>query len=626
MKLIDLYIDALNLQKKQDDEDRQIIRQLPVGQRVEKGYTIAGARIEAAFYPDPPTEYCGPLSEGMGYIMSVKVRCGNNLSKFRAGSSVLLHWKELQFQMEVVKDSVTEFVLAPNKFNVADCVMDMSHYPRYGWQVDMLDNDATYNLLMATAGYLEQDRACAERIEDILEGKSPTETGSWNELPPDNGLNPTQNQAVARSLVCRDFHLIQGPPGTGKTHTIGVLGAHLLERGANVLVSGPTHTAINNCLNKIAEVCGDSRKVVKVGEKYQSDELVGPESVTRKTRLPKATYLRDSQLSREGIVAGATPYALCYPASKKLDGWTFDYAVVDEAAQMSIPMAVAIMSRCRTVIWVGDHRQLNPIVPRGTENPLLAKSIFKHLADLYPERLTLLEESYRLCPALLELPNNLFYGGLLKSDVPQSKPYVGFRYHSQYQAPLKMEAADILMLHDEFDGMEHSPYEAGVVSEMVGELINNGVPISEIGILTPYRAQVREIRHTLWEKGILDERQVEEVFVDTVERLQGQERQYVFYSMANPNPMEDESALQHPDEVGRLEFLYSANRLNVALTRAKIKCVVVANRQVFETAELLAVHPESTQELKEGSQAYARYRQLADTYEQDPMDESDVWL
>ena len=133
----------------------------------------------------------------------------------------------------------------------------------------------------------------------------------------------------------------------------------------NVFVTGPTHTAINNCLNAISSKVRDKSKVVKIGEKYQATEILNNEFITRKTRLPIDSFYRNYDLSKEGIIIGGTPYSLCYPASKRLNEWEFDVALIDEAAQMSIPLSISVMSKTDKFIFVGDHMQLDPIVPSG---------------------------------------------------------------------------------------------------------------------------------------------------------------------------------------------------------------------------------------------------------------------
>ena len=132
---------------------------------------------------------------------------------------------------------------------------------------------------------------------------------------------------------------------------------------------------------------------------------------------------------------------------------------------------------------------------------------------------------------------------------------------------------EILYLHHEFDALGRSPFESGLSADIVADLVDNGVSLEDIAVITPYRAQVREVKKALVKKGVIDEDSLDDVFVDTIERMQGQEKDYVIFTLANSNPSEVED---------RLEFFYSPNRLNVAITRAKTKCIVIANEKVFQ--------------------------------------------
>ena len=362
-----------------------------------------------------------------------------------------------------------------------------------------------------------------------------------------------------------------------------------MKSGKKVFVTAPTHTAINNCLNAIANELKDKRFVVKVGERHQADEIVGNPHVTRKKTLKLYEYKQNPEFSQEGVAVGATPFALCSPASKKMEGWIFDYVIVDEAAQMSIPLALPAIMHGHRIIFVGDHQQLDPIVPSGTGNRFFDCSIFKRLADLYPQDITLLDESYRLNDSLIRIPNRLFYDNRISAAHELARPYVSF----------DCAAAPQIVNH-----------EANLTADIVRDLLRNGVPMEEIGVMSPYRAQIREIRRALLEKVGMEAAQT--LFVDTVERMQGQERDYIIYSMSNSNPAEIED---------HLDFFYSPNRLNVALTRARVKCVVIANEKIFTFCDELLQDKTAPAALRRGAEVFREYFALATRLEVAVTDE-----
>ena len=159
----------------------------------------------------------------------------------------------------------------------------------------------------------------------------------------------------------------------------------------------------------------------------------------------------------------------------------------------------------------------------------------------------------------------------------------------------------MLVVHHEFDSLGRSPYEANLTADIVSDLLRNGVPVNEIGIMSPYRAQIREIKRALSEnansKSIVDQ-----LFIDTVERMQGQEKDYIIYSMSNSNPAEVED---------RLEFFYSPNRLNVAITRARVKCIVIANEKIFTLCNEFCQGPDTSEQFRNGAEIFRQYYQIA---------------
>jgi DNA replication ATP-dependent helicase Dna2 len=263
---------------------------------------------------------------------------------------------------------------------------------------------------------------------------------------------------------------------------------------------------------------------------------------------------------------------LCYPGSKKLDGWKFDVCIIDEAAQLSIPLSIAAMCRTGKYIFVGDHKQLDPIIPKGSQNEMFAESIFSRLARIYPSEINLLNTSYRLNKSLMHIPNTLFYHNLLQSaDTTQID---STRYLGHHHTDVLNSEPHKLILHNVFDANGRSPHEAKLVAELVSDLLQNGVNIKDIGIMSPFRAQVREIKKEV--KKVLPSsiaRPFDTLLVDTVDGMQGQERNYIIYSFSNSHPLES---------MRRLDFFYSPNRLNVAITRGIKKCFVISNYKVFD--------------------------------------------
>ena len=129
-------------------------------------------------------------------------------------------------------------------------------------------------------------------------------------------------------------------------------------------------------------------------------------------------------------------------------------------------------------------------------------------------------------------------------------------------------ANEVLYLHHEFDALGRSPYESKLVADIVYDLTSNGVKLEDLAVITPYRAQVREVKKALVKKGILDEDSLDDVFVDTIERMQGQEKDYVIFTLANSNPSEVEDRIEGLD-LGADDYLTKPFAMGELLARVR---------------------------------------------------------
>jgi DNA replication ATP-dependent helicase Dna2 len=608
MSVLTEFREAIQIQQNKDDEgyDEQI--SLPLDERVAKGVTMHNLRVEFNFFDHAPNQWCPRLDFPHKFIRTTKIYCENNISKFREGAQVVLSNGKFKFKMEIIEDSIDNFILAPNDFDVKTCYINSENYNPNHWEINVVKTALTLKLLSATAGNLENDPFRLDKIEQLLSGQLNNNSSHTFQY---TQLNESQNTAVKRTVCSTNFHLIQGPPGTGKTETIAHIAKLLVDEGKKVFITAPTHTAINNCLSAISKKLKDKTKVVKIGEKYQAAEILDNEYMTRLRRLPMDKYEYNAHVSKEGIVIGGTPYSMCYPASKRLDNWEFDVALIDEAAQMSIPLAVSVMSKSDKFVFVGDHQQLDPIMPSGTEVSMFSESIFSRLVRLYPADKSLLNTSYRLNEKLIRIPNALFYNNELSSARPMQTSNTNI-VSSEFSEVINHQDSKVLYLHKVFDAQGRSPHEAKIVAEIVNDLLSNGVDFKDIGILTPYRAQVREIKKALGQ--FIADIDSKALFIDTVDRMQGQERDYILYSMANSHPLESKR---------RLDFFYSPNRLNVAITRAIKKCIVIANYKVFDIIDDELQDIEDWDKLKPSLDIFKEYLKLSSKVEE--IVEEDEW-
>lgn len=602
---------AIEIEFAKNHEEFKEQQKLPLDERVAKGVTMTNLRVEMEFYEGIPNQWCYPLSGSEEYISSVKIFCDNNISKFKEGSSVVLSNGSYSFEMDIEEDSTENFILKPNDFNVKHCYIDSDNYPRNNWEINAVNTDISTRLLLTAAEVLKNDDATLRKIENFLNGRTKNNYQGYSQKV--GYLNDSQNTAYLKAINASDFCIIQGPPGTGKTETIGNIAKHLVDCGLKVFVTAPTHTAINNCLNAVASKIKDNTKVIKIGEKASNKEVQENPFVAKKSRLTYAGYFGNANYSQNGIAIGSTAYSLCYPGSKKLDGWNFDVCIIDEAAQLSIPLSIAAMIHTRKYIFVGDHKQLDPIIPKGSNNEMFAESIFSRLARIYSNEINLLNISYRLNKSLIRIPNILFYSNLLQSaDTTQEDKT---KYMCNNYSEILNSDSHKLILHNTFDGVHRSKFEAELVAKLVSDLLQNGVNIKDIGIMSPFRAQVREIKKEV--KNVLPRsifKPFDTLLVDTVDGMQGQERDYIIYSFANSHPLESKR---------RLDFFYSPNRLNVAITRAIKKCFVISNYKVFDIIDDELREHKGYEEIKDNLDIFKRYKLMASTVEINQTDDNE---
>lgn len=599
MEVLKEFQGAIEIEYRKNIEDFEEQMKLPLDERIAKGVTMSNLKVEFDFFDGLPNQWCSYLPSTQKYISSVKIFCDNNISKFKEGNSVLLSNGAYKFEMDIEEDSTENFILKPNDFNVKYCYIDFNNYSKNNWEINTVKTDIGTKLLLTAAQILKDNSSTLDKIDTFLNGRTKNSFGHFSQKV--GYLNDSQNSAYLKAINGSDFCIIQGPPGTGKTETIANITKYFIDCGLKVFITAPTHTAINNCLNAISLRVKDSSKLIKIGEKAQYKEIKDNKDITRKTRLKYSTYKYSADLSQNGIAIGATAYSLCYPATGRLDGWEFDVAIIDEASQLSIPLSIAAMSRTGKYIFVGDHKQLDPIIPKNSNNEMFAESIFSRLARIYPSEINLLNTSYRLNETLIKIPNNLFYENRLYSDSTTTKD--NSQYQCTYHSQILNNDSHVLLLHNVFDSQGRSPFESKLVAELVSDLLKNGVNIKDIGIMSPYRAQVREMKKEI--KKILPKsisNPFETLFVDTVDSMQGQERNYIIYSMSNSHPLES---------MRRLDFFYSPNRLNVAITRAIKKCIVIANYKVFDIIdEELREHKEY-RDIKGSLDIFKKYNLLS---------------
>jgi len=431
-----------------------------------------------------------------------------------------------------------------------------------GWVLDLDHIDLTERYLDALDAL-----ALSPRLLAVLMGKTEAEIDldldeQCREDLEGSAYNPSQVDAIASCVAARDAFLVQGPPGTGKTRVLAEVAKRLLERGETLLVTGPTHRAIDHALSGIRKAIGTEYRVVKIGFSATG----GTGDFERFERYGESG-LADSA---DPHVIGATPFAL-WTKSSGLYTVRFDTILLDEASQILPLQAAMSMLRGERWLFFGDDRQLPPVVLTGHDTPARLRSVFGLLRDRDME--VMLEESYRLSDGLAAWPSATFYGNRLKGK-HERRLHLGGSEVSTLLMPeptfavRRASAPGCKVKNDE---------EADTVRELITALVAGGIRPEEIGVVTPFRAQAARIRQLL--RLALPFGASRLVTVDTVERFQGQEREVMLVAMT----------ASEPAFIDRLaDFLFQPERLNVAVTRARVKTLMLVPEELADHAERLA--------------------------------------
>jgi superfamily I DNA and/or RNA helicase len=477
------------------------------------------------------------------------------------------------------------------------------------WRIDLANDDAAterQRRAIQDAGRAQSGRL-AELRDVLFARRQPTFQSGQVELPLDAGLNESQRAAVQFALSSSDVALIHGPPGTGKTTTVVELIRREVRRGHRVLVCAPSNTAVDNLLEKLVERGEDPVRLghparvtpalrahtldLRVEEhpdfrqarKMMKEALQLFRQADRRTRAkPVPGARQDARREAKSLLADARKWEdqaatrildqariLCATTTgldaAMLGGRRFDLAVIDEASQSTEPGSWIPLLRCDRVVMAGDHCQLPPtVVSREAAAGGFGRSLFERtLANLGPHIARRLTVQYRMHHAIMEFSSREFYDGELTADASVREHRLselpGVLATPGTQTPIDFIDTAGASFDEEVepDGESRLNHrEAALVCAKIQELLDAGVQPSDIAVIAPYAAQVRRLRELL---------PLPALEVDSVDGFQGREKEAVVISLVRSNP---------EAEIG---FLADVRRMNVALTRARRKLVVIGD-------------------------------------------------
>ena len=358
---------------------------------------------------------------------------------------------------------------------------------------------------------------------------------------------------------------IQGPPGAGKTYTGSHVIVDLLKAGKTVAVTSNSHKAINNLLSAVEKVAEQNGFVFKGAKKSSSlDSAIKGKFITDFWDTQQLVKV----VSQFSLVAG-TAWLL---TSAKLEQ-RFDYLFVDEAGQVSLANLLAMSTCARNIVLLGDQMQLGqPIqgVHPGESGKSTLDYLLKGEATIAPELGIFLKDTWRMHPEVCRFISEAVYDGRLEAESKNANQ----RLVLEVDANPALAATGVKFYPAVHDGCSQcSEVEAEVLRSLFSSLLlqcyvdrdgkSHSMSLENILVVAPYNQQVNLLKRVL----------PEGARVGTVDKFQGQEAEVVLVSMTTS------SGQYLPRDI---EFLYSKNRLNVAVSRARCLAVVLASPLLLE--------------------------------------------
>ena len=415
-------------------------------------------------------------------------------------------------------------------------------------------------------------------------------------------LNVSQERAVNEVLRAKDVAVVHGPPGTGKTTTLVEAIYETLRRENQVLVCAQSNMAVDWISEKLVDRGINVLRIgnpTKVNDKmlsftYERRFESHPDypqlwAIRKSIRQLRANRKRGdhsfhqklerlkeretelelrirNQLFREARVIAST---LVGSANRLLDGMKFGTLFIDEAAQALEAACWIPMRRATRVILAGDHCQLPPTIKSvAAMKGGLDKTLMQRIVERKPEAVTLLKMQYRMNEAIMRFSSDWFYHGEV-----EAAPMVKYRGILDLDKAIEWKDTSGDTSHEQFVGDNFGRINKEEAQLTLLTLAEYFVRIGrqriideriDVGIISPYRAQVQYLRHLIKKTDFYKPfRKI--IAVNTVDGFQGQERDIIVISMVRSN------------EEGQIGFLRDLRRMNVAITRARMKLIILGD-------------------------------------------------
>ncbi|SFX80076.1 AAA domain-containing protein [Cytophaga hutchinsonii] len=480
--------------------------------------------------------------------------------------------------------------------------------------MDKLFDKHSYETMLSTLDYWASDDGLTKdsiRLRDVILGEKTASFNTKENYAAPDKLDITQKKAWEKAIQAQDVAIIHGPPGTGKTTTIVEIVKTLIEKGERVLVCASSNAAVDVLTERLAARglpvvrLGNPSKITEQNLQYCLDRQVvnheqfglvkelkkRAEEFFRMANKYKRNFDREEREQRKAILKEArnlrgqaddhlhflqqnvlvkNQVVTCTPVvsmHREIGKEKFDTLIFDESGQTMEPMCWIPIQKVKKVILAGDHLQLPPTVKSDeAAKKGLAISLLEKLMPL-PGISEMLAIQYRMNEKIMQFPSQWFYDNKLEAH-----------------GSVKDHAFDDDVI--QFIDTAGTGYEEELVgapfgirnkqeADLVLAILNNVAELNKqasIGIISPYKLQIQYIREQLIEQKITSKN----IQVQTVDGFQGQEKDIIIISLVRSNGKQ---------EIG---FLKDLRRMNVAITRARKKLIVIGDSSTLSSSKFYA--------------------------------------
>ncbi len=559
---------------------------------------------------------------GFGEYLIIEIERTTDLNQphqFKGGKGAALFSNADQDGNSNALNGIVKYVAA-NKLKLVltvDELPDWAYEGKLGLNL-LFDENSYKEMEIALHKVLIADKSRLAELRDVLLGKNKAFFDIKDEHLLISTLNASQNEAVKNIAAARDVAIVHGPPGTGKTTTLVQAIRYTLKHEKQVLVCSPSNTAVDLLTEKLSEQgidvlrlgnpvrisenilsktldakimahpsYKDLKQYRKMAEEYRSIAQKYKRKFGREEReqrnllfaeskkiLHEASLLEDFIIDEQFNKTQVIACTLVASANKALRSKQFTTVFIDEAAQALEPACWIPISKADRVVFAGDHFQLPPTIKSKTADQQgLGKTLFEKCIGKQDVSV-MLNTQYRMHENIMNFSNRKFYGSNLKADVSVKDTRLSYDENE-------------FLLNTPFDFIDtagcgyteslnpeslstSNPEEGTLLLNHLSSLLEQyeKAPHPEkkisIGIISPYKEQVQYLTEQIASFPVLEKYQ-KQIAIKTVDGFQGQEKDIIYISLVRSN------------DKGEIGFLSDTRRMNVALTRARKKLVVIGD-------------------------------------------------